>query len=52
MLTPEGEKIRTFGTAGSGNEQFNNMFGVAVDNDDNIFVTITEYRSSPQRESS
>ena len=38
ILTPEGEEIRTFGTAGSGNGQFNNMYGVAVDNDDNIYV--------------
>ena len=38
ILTPEGEKIRTFGTAGSGNGQFNNPYGVAVDKDDNIYV--------------
>ena len=38
ILTPEGEKISTFGTAGSGNGQFNNLYGVAVDQDDNIYV--------------
>ena len=38
ILTPEGEKIRTFGTAGSGNGQFNCPFGVAVDKDDNIYA--------------
>ena len=38
ILTPEGEKIHTFGTAGSGNGQFNCPYGVAVDNDDNIYV--------------
>ena len=38
ILTPEGEKIRTFGTAGSGNGQFSNPYGVAVDTDDNIYV--------------
>ncbi len=31
VLTPEGEKIRTFG-------QLNNAYGVAVDKDDNIYV--------------
>ncbi len=31
VLTPEGEKIRTFG-------QLNNAFGVTVDKDDNIYV--------------
>ena len=38
ILTPEGEKIRTFGTAGSGNGQFSNPHDVAVDKDDNIYV--------------
>ena len=38
ILTPEGEKIRTFGTAGSGNGQFSDPYGVAVDKDDNIYV--------------
>ena len=38
ILTPEGEKIRTFGKAGSGNGQFNYPYGVAVDKDDNIYV--------------
>ena len=38
ILTPEGERIRSFGTAGSGNGQFLNPYGVAVDKEDNIYV--------------
>ena len=38
ILTPEGEKIRSFSTAGSGNGQLSNPYGVAVDNEDNIYV--------------
>ena len=38
VLTPEGEKIRTFGTQGSGNGQLLNACGVTVDKDDNIYV--------------
>ena len=38
VLTPEGEKIRTFGTRGSGNGQLVNAYGVTVDKDDNIYV--------------
>ena len=38
VLTPEGEKIRTFGTRGSGNGQLLNAYGVTVDKDDNIYV--------------
>ena len=38
VLTPEGEKIRTFGTAGKGNGQLVNAYGVTVDKDDNIYV--------------
>ena len=38
VLTPEGEKIRTFGTKGSGEGQLNNPYGIAVDRDDNIYV--------------
>ena len=38
VLTPEGEKIRTFGTQGSGNGQLSNAYGVTVDKDDNIYV--------------
>ena len=38
VLTPEGEKIRTFGTRGSGNGQFANANGVTVDKDDKIYV--------------
>ena len=37
-LTPEGEKILTFGTAGSGNGQLSNPYGVTVDEKDNIYV--------------
>ena len=38
VLTPDGEKIRTFGTKGSGRGQFTVPCGVAVDRDDNIYV--------------
>ena len=38
VLTPEGEKIRTFGTKGSGEGQLNYPCGIAVDRDDNIYV--------------
>ena len=38
VLTPEGEKIRTFGTQGSGNGQLSSAWGVTVDKWDNIYV--------------
>ena len=40
ILTPEGEKIRTFGfgTKESGKGQLKNAYGVTVDKDDNIYV--------------
>ena len=38
VLTPEGEKICTFGTQGSGEGQLNSPRGIAVDRDDNIYV--------------
>ena len=38
VLTPEGEKIRTFGSKGSENGQLSNAWGVTVDKDDNIYV--------------
>ena len=38
VLTPEGEKIRTFGIRGSGNGQLSDTYGVTVDKDDNIYV--------------
>ena len=38
VLTPEGEKIRTFGTQGSGNGQLSEAYGVTVDKDDNTYV--------------
>ena len=37
-MTQEGEKIRTFGTGGSGTGQLGSAYGVTVDNDDNIYV--------------
>ena len=39
VLTPEGQKIRSFGSKGSAHGQFNQPCGVAVDRDDNIIVT-------------
>ena len=45
VLTPEGEKICTFGTQGSGEGQLNRPRGIAVDRDDNIYVVdINNYR--------
>ena len=38
MLTPDGEKIQTFGSKGSENGQLSNAWGVTVDKDDNIYV--------------
>ena len=38
IFTPEGKKIRSFGSHGTANGQFNHQEGVAVDNDDNIYV--------------
>ena len=38
VFTPEGMKIRLFGSKGSANGQFNFPTGVAVDNADNIYV--------------
>ena len=38
VLTPNGEKIRTFGTRGSKNGQLQEAWGVAVDKNDNIYV--------------
>ena len=38
ILTPDGEKLKTFGTKGSEVGQLHNAFGVAVDKDDNIYV--------------
>ena len=38
VLTPEGEKIRTFGTKGSGEGQLNYPCGITVDGDDNMYV--------------
>ena len=34
----EGEKIRSFGSGGSGHGQFNSPYGVAIDDDGNILV--------------
>ena len=41
VRTPEGAKIRTFGTAGSGNGQLSDAYGVTVDKDHNIYVADT-----------
>ena len=41
MLTPEGERIPSFGTAGSGNGQLSDLYGITVDNEDNIYVVGT-----------
>ena len=38
ILTLEGKKIRSFGTAGSANGQFNYPGGVTIDNEDNIYI--------------
>ena len=38
VLTPEGEKIHTFGTKGSGKGQLDQPREIAVDRDDNIYV--------------
>ena len=39
VFTPEGQKIRSFGSKGSAHGQFSSPRGVAVDRDDNIIVT-------------
>ena len=41
VFTASGEKIRSFGTRGSGKRQFENSNGVAVDSEGNIFVADT-----------
>ena len=38
IFSPAGEKIKSFGSGGSNNGQFNSPRGVAVDADDNILV--------------
>ena len=38
ILSPVGEKVKSFGLRGSGNGQFSKPIGVAVDADDNILV--------------
>ena len=38
IFSPSGEKIRTFGSRGSAQGQFNDLHGVAVDGDGNIVV--------------
>ena len=38
IFSPEGEKLRSFGSKGSGHGQFNAPRGVAVDDDGNILV--------------
>ena len=44
IFNPEGEKIKSFGSLGSGHGQFNRPEGVAVDDDDNILVA--DYENS------
>ena len=39
IFSPTGEKLRSFGSEGSGPGQFNGPRGIAVDDDDNILVT-------------
>jgi tripartite motif-containing protein 2/3/tripartite motif-containing protein 71 len=39
IFNPEGEKIKSFGSQGSGHGEFNNPEGVAVDDGDNILVS-------------
>ena len=39
VFSPSGEKLRSFGTFGSGQGQFNCPYGVAVDDEGNILVT-------------
>ena len=38
VLSPDGKKLRSFGTLGSGQGQFENPHGVAVDDQGNILV--------------
>ena len=40
VFNPSDEKLRSLGTHGSGQNQFKNPCGVAVDTMENIFVTI------------
>ena len=39
VFSPSGEKLRSFGTYGSGQGQLNHPYGVAVDGEGNILVT-------------
>ena len=41
VFSPSGEKLRSFGTKGSGQGQFNKPFGVTVDGEGNILVADT-----------
>ncbi len=43
IFSPQGEKIRTFGSFGSAPDQFNSPEGVTVDEDGNILVA--EYKN-------
>ena len=42
VFSPSGERLRSFGTHGSGPRQFLHPRGVAVDSEDNIFVADTD----------
>ena len=44
VFTPEGKKIRSFGNRGTANGQFSSPTGVAVDNDDNIYIVDYSHR--------
>ena len=46
VFSPNGEKIRSFGTRGSGRGQFQNPHGVAVDGEGNILAGIIVFRNS------
>ena len=41
VFSPSGEKLRSFGTCGSGKEQFATPYGVAMDGEGNILVADT-----------
>ena len=48
VFTPEGQKIRSFGSNGTSHGRFNSPQGVAVDKDDNIIV-VDQYNHQIQK---
>ncbi len=56
IFSSSGEKLRSFGTLGSGQGKFNEPCGVAVDGEGNILVAdrnnYTAFRNSQQKASS